>query len=39
MNHGKYVFAQIVEFLPYKVFDKFVDKYRGKKYVGVSSPK
>lgn len=33
MNHGKYVFAQIVEFLPYKVFDKFVDKYRGNKYV------
>jgi hypothetical protein len=33
MNHGKYVFAQIVEFLPYKVFDKFVGKYLGNKYV------
>ena len=33
MNHGKYVFAQIAEFLPYKVFDKFASKYRGNKYV------
>lgn len=33
MNQGKYVFAQIVEFLPYKVFDKFVSKYQGNKYV------
>ena len=33
MNQGKYVFAQIVEFLPYKVFDKFVRKYNGNKYV------
>lgn len=33
MNQGKYVFAQIVEFLPYKAFDKFVSKYHGNKYV------
>jgi len=33
MNHGKYVFAQIVEFLPQRIFDKFVQKYNGNKYV------
>ena len=33
MNQGKYVFAQIVEFLPQRIFDKFVRKYNGNKYV------
>ena len=33
MNNGKYVFAQIVEFLPQRVFDKFVLKYSGNRYV------
>jgi hypothetical protein len=33
MNQGKYVFAQIVEFLPQRIFDKFVKKYDGNKYV------
>ena len=33
MNQGKFVFAQIVEFLPYKVLDKFVNNYHGNKYV------
>lgn len=33
MNQGKYVFAQIVEFLPQRIFDKFVRKYEGNKYV------
>lgn len=33
MNQGKYVFAQIVELLPYKVFDKYVSKYHGNKHV------
>ena len=33
MNQGKYVFAQIVEFLPQRIFDRFVDKYDGNKYV------
>jgi len=33
MNQGKYVFAQILEFLPQRVFDKFVRKYDGNKYV------
>ena len=33
MNQGKYVFAQIVEFLPQRVFDRFVEKYDGNKYV------
>jgi hypothetical protein len=33
MNQGKYVFAQIVEFLPQRVFDKFTNKYDGNKYV------
>lgn len=29
MNQGKYVFAQLVEFLPQRLFDKHVEKYRG----------
>ncbi len=33
MNHGKYVFAQIVEFLPQRIFDRIVEKYEGNKYV------
>jgi len=33
MNQGKYVFAQLVEFLPQRVFDRFVKQYDGNKYV------
>lgn len=33
MNQGKYVYAQIIEFLPQRIFDKFVVKYDGNKYV------
>jgi len=33
MNQGKYVFAQIVEFLPQRVFDQIADKYDGNRYV------
>jgi hypothetical protein len=33
MNKGKYVFSQIIEFLPQRVFDGFVIKYSGNKYV------
>lgn len=33
MNNGKYVFAQLVEFLPQRIFDRFVSKYSGNKYV------
>ena len=33
MNKGKYVFAQIIEFLPKRVFDCIVEKYEGDKYV------
>lgn len=33
MNQGKYVFAQIVEFLPQRIFDRFVEKYDGNKWV------
>jgi hypothetical protein len=33
MNSGKYVFAQLVEFLPQRVFDTIVLRYRGDKYV------
>lgn len=33
MNHGKYVFAQLTSFLPQRVFDKFVSKYSGNKYI------
>lgn len=33
MNQGKYVFAQLSEFLPRRVFDGLVQKYDGNKYV------
>jgi hypothetical protein len=33
MNQGKYIFAQLTEFLPYKVFDQIVQKNEGNKYV------
>ena len=33
MNHGKYVFSQLVEFLPQRVFDRLVTKYAGNKKV------
>src|SRR5665647_1647404 len=33
MNHGKYVFAQLAEFLPQRVFDGIVNKFEGNKYV------
>ena len=33
MNNGKYVFAQIVSFLPSRIFDKCVLKYEGNKWI------
>ena len=33
MNQGKFIFAQITEFLPRRTFDRIVDKYQGNKYV------
>jgi hypothetical protein len=33
MNQGKYVYAQIIEFLPQRIFDKYVNKYEGNKYI------
>lgn len=33
MNKGKYVYAQIVEFLPQWMFDKIIKKYDGNRYV------
>jgi transposase len=33
MNDGRYIFAQLTSFLPQRVFDKFVSKYSGNKYV------
>jgi hypothetical protein len=33
MNHGKYVFAQLTDFLPQRVFDRLVSKYNGNKHV------
>lgn len=33
MNTGEYIFSQLVEFLPQRVFDKYVMKYEGNKYV------
>lgn len=33
MNHGKYVFAQIVTFLPARVFDRCTAQFNGNKWV------
>lgn len=33
MNTGKYVFAQLISFLPQRVFDRLVSKYYGNKYI------
>ncbi len=33
MNQGKYIFAQLTEFLPRRVFDRIVSKHEGNKYV------
>lgn len=33
MNHGKYVFAQIVTFLPARVFDRCTTQYNGNKWI------
>ena len=33
MNQGKYVFAQLTDFLPRRVFDRFVEIHNGNKYV------
>ncbi|NLA49546.1 MAG: DUF4372 domain-containing protein [Bacteroidales bacterium] len=33
MNNGKYVFSQLIEFLPKRVFDCIVMKYQGDKYI------
>jgi len=33
MNQGKYVFAQLTEFLPHRAFDRLVFKYNGNKHV------
>lgn len=33
MNQGKYVFAQIVEFLPRRAFDTCVEHYKGNSYI------
>jgi hypothetical protein len=33
MNNGKYIFAQLTNFLHQRVFDSFVAKYSGNKYI------
>jgi len=33
MNQGKYVFAQLVESLPQRAFDRFVKQFNGNKHV------
>ncbi|GHV58436.1 IS4 family transposase [Bacteroidia bacterium] len=33
MNQGKYIFAQLTDFLPRRQFDRIVEKYSGNKYV------
>lgn len=37
MHTGKYVFAQLIEFLPQKTFQRIVMKYQGDKYIKVFS--
>ena len=33
MNQGKYIFAQLTDFLPRRVFDKIVEKHKGNKHI------
>jgi len=33
MNQGKYIFAQLTDFLPRRVFDRFVNKHDCNQYV------
>jgi hypothetical protein len=33
MNQGKYIFAQLTDFLPRRIFDTIVEKHQGNKYV------
>jgi len=33
MNQGKFVYSQLTDFLPKRIFDGLVDKYNGNKYV------
>lgn len=33
MNQGKYIFAQLTDFLPRRIFDRIVKSYDGNKYV------
>jgi hypothetical protein len=33
MNQGKYVFAQLTDFLPQRVFDSLVYEYNGNQYI------
>lgn len=33
MNQGRYIFAQLTDFLPRRVFDSIVEKHQGNKYV------
>jgi hypothetical protein len=33
MNQGKYIFAQVTDFLPRRAFDRIVEKHEGNKYV------
>jgi hypothetical protein len=33
MNQGKYIFAQLTDFLPRRIFDRIVEKHKGNKHV------
>jgi hypothetical protein len=33
MNQGKYIFAQLTDFLPRRIFDRIVENHQGNKYV------
>ena len=33
MNQGKYIFAQLTDFLPRRVFDRLLEKYSGNKKI------
>jgi len=33
MNQGKYIFSQVIEFLPARIFDKYLNQFSGNKGV------
>ena len=38
MNQGKFVFSQLIDFLPQRMFDRIVEKYNGNKPLWIENP-